>query len=163
MKSHSVRPTDDEIEKAVQTYSNMLFRLCFTVLGNYADAEDAVSETMLKYITKSAEFNSEEHRKAWLLKVASNVCSNMRRKLKRNSCVNIDELYDLCGEEKDFDVLSDVMNLPPKYKTVIYLHYIEGYKIRELAEMLTISEAAVKKRLQYGREMLRMEYENIDL
>lgn len=158
MNNHSVRPADDEIKKVAELYSKMLFKLCFSILCSTADAEDAVADTFIKYITKAPGFNDEEHRKAWLLRVASNICKNMYRFRKRNGCVNIDEIYGLAAEEKDFDVLEQVMKLPEKYKTVIHLHYIEGYKIKELAEILNISETAAKKRLQYGRNMLRMEY-----
>lgn len=66
MHNQSVRPTDDEIENTVNTYYNMLFKLCFTNLGNIADAEDAVSDTILKYMTKSPPFNDDEHCRAWL-------------------------------------------------------------------------------------------------
>ena len=61
MTNHSDRPTDDEVERIVNTYSNMLFKLCFTLLCNNADAEDAVEDTFIKYITKSPYFQDEEH------------------------------------------------------------------------------------------------------
>ncbi len=156
MGNHSVRPTDDELENVVNNYFNMLFRLCFTILGNSADAEDAVSEVFLKYISKPTAFNGEEHRKAWLIRVATNVCRNMRR---RPAFCNIDDFEQLAAEERDRTVLEEVMRLPEKYRTVIYLHYIEGYRVAEIGAMLRISPSAAKKRLQYARQRLRIEYE----
>ncbi len=162
MRNQSGRPTEEDIKWAVETYSDMLFRLCLTILGNRADAEDALSETMLRYLTKGQRFDSEEHRKAWLLRVASNVCKDMYRFRKRNAYVPLDDLYDLCAEEADASVMEEVMRLPIKQRTVIHLYYIEGYSTREIAEILSISPAAVRKRLQYGREQLKLELEEED-
>lgn len=157
MTSHSVRPTDDEIESLVNKYSNTLFRLCFTMLGSNADAEDAVSETFLKYITCPREFDGDEHKKAWLIKVAANVCRDMLRFRKRHSCLNFDDLSDYYASEEDRGILDDVMALPAKYREAIYLFYIEGYKTEEISRLLSVSPAAVRKRLQYGRDILRLE------
>ena len=159
MRNQSGRPTEEDIEFVVDRYSDMLFRLCLTILGNRADAEDALSETMLRYLTKGQQLDSEEHRKAWLLRVASNICKDMCRFRKRNAYVNLDDLYDLCAEESDVSVMGEVMRLPIKQRTVIHLYYIEGYSTKEIAEILSISPAAVRKRLQYGREQLKLELE----
>ncbi len=159
MSQYSGRPTEEEIKTVMDTYSAMLFRLCLTILGNSADAEDALSETMLRYLSKPQRFGSEEHRKAWLLRVATNVCKDMCRFRRRNTYVNLDDLRDLCAEEHDARILEDVMRLPGKYKTVIHLYYIEGYSTKEIAKMLSISPGAVRKRLQYGRERLKLELE----
>lgn len=158
MKRRSDRPADDEIEEAVNIYANMLFKLCFTMLCNTADAEDAVSDTFFKLITKSPDFRDEEHRKAWLIRVATNICNDIGRFHKKHCYVNLEDLYDYAETEADYDILKEVLNLPTKYKTVLYLFYMEGYKTEEISKILSISSAAVRKRLQYGRDMLKMEY-----
>ncbi len=158
MSNQSGRPTDEQITQAVDVYSNMLYQLCVTMLGNCADAEDAVSETFVRYITKSPPcFHSEEHRKAWLLRVAANLCNDMCRLRRRHAHVNIEDVYDLCEQPHDSHVLEDIMRLPVKYRTVLHLHYIEGYSTNEIAQILSISPAAVRKRLQYAREKLKLE------
>ncbi len=157
MKRQSVRPTDDEIENTVEKYANMLFKLCFTILCNSADAEDAVSDTFFKYITSSPNFSDEEHKKAWLIRVATNTCNDMHRFNKRHNYINIEDVYDYCETGTDSGIIQEVMSLPVKYKTVIHLFYIEGYKTNEISEILSISPSAVRKRLQYARDMLRME------
>lgn len=78
MKQTLARPADD-LEQVMNTYGNMLFRLCIVMLGNSADAEDALQEVMLKYYRKAPTFTDEEHRKAWLLTVAGNQCKDMLR------------------------------------------------------------------------------------
>ncbi len=158
MKNSPVRPTDEEIENIVNTYSNMLFRLCFTMLGNNQDAEDAVSDVFMKYISEYRVFNDEEHKKAWLIKTATNRCRDMLKfyKIRRHS--ELDEVAEYCGKDDDFEILAELLALPEKYRTVIHLHYIEGYKTDEIARMLKISSSAARKRLQYGRDKLKIEY-----
>lgn len=70
--------------------------------------------------------------------------------------MDMEELEQYCSEPEEAEVLKEVMLLPTKYKTVIHLYYIEGYKIEEIAGILKISESAVKKRMQRGREMLKV-------
>jgi len=159
LANHSSRPADGEIERIVNTYSNMLFKLCFTILCNNTDAEDAVEDTFLKYITKSPCFQNEEHTKAWLIKVASNICKDMYRFNKKRDCISFEDLFNYSKAEENNELLEEVMRLPVKYKTVIHLFYVEGYKTDEISEILSISSAAVRKRLQYAREKLKLQYE----
>ena len=65
------------IEYAVEKYGDMLFRICFSILLNEADAEDALQETFIRYMTKAPLFSDSDHEKAWLIKVATNLCKNM--------------------------------------------------------------------------------------
>lgn len=150
------RPDREEIEAAVKDWGDMLFRLCFTMLGNQADAEDAVSETIISYMEKAPAFADKEHRKAWLIKVASNKCRDMLRAYRRRRWVSLEDVKELCREERDRDVLYELLNLPPKYRLAVYLHYVAGYKTAEMAAMLGISPAAARKRLEYGRKMLKL-------
>lgn len=158
MKKLSVRPTDKDLENLVFSYSNMLFKLCFTMLGNNADAEDAVSDVIVKYITNSPAFTDEEHKKAWLIKVATNICKDILRFKKRRNYINIDDVQEYCKTNESIDIVSDILQLPEKYRSVIYLYYIEGYKTKDIANILSVSPQAVRKRLQYGRDMLKIEY-----
>lgn len=159
MKNLSYRPNDNETEATVQKYSNMLFKLCFTMLGNNADAEDALSEVFLKYITYQKDFESPEHKKAWLIRVATNVCKNMLRFYKIRRHINIDDVTEYCKSENDVNILTELLSLPEKYRTILHLYYIEGYKTAEIATMLSISPSAARKRLEYGRKNLKIEYE----
>lgn len=136
----------------------MLFKICLIMLCNEQDAEDALQQTFLKYISKAPIFREAEHEKAWLIKVATNICKDMCRFRSRHNHINIDELSDYCKSEENTDILETVLSLPQKYKIVIYLYYIEGYNVEGLAEIIGISIAAAKKRLQRGREMLKLEY-----
>lgn len=155
--------SEDEIKELVDTYSSLIFRVCYCILGNRDDAEDAVQETLLKYLTKAPEFESEEHRKAWLIRVSANISKNMMLFRLKRETVYIDEARNIGIEENDYEIFELIMNLPAKYKIVLTLYYIEGYKSKEIAEIIDISEDAVRKRLQKGRELLKKLFETEEL
>lgn len=156
MQKSSVRPTDTEIERVVTAYSDMLFRICFVMLGSECDAEDAVSDAFMRYMKKAPEFRDAEHEKAWLIRVATNICNDMGRFRARNNHIDLDDAAQFCHTPETIGVMEALSELAPKYRQVIVLHYIEGYQSAELAELLGISSAAVRKRLQYAREKLKL-------
>lgn len=151
--------TEEEINELVNKYSSLIFRISYCILCNSEDAEDAVQETFLKYITKAPEFNSEEHRKAWLIRVSANISKNMLMFRLRRETVSIDDIENIGISENDFEIFELIMSLPAKHKIVMTLYYVEGYRSKEIAEIIGISEETVRKRLQKGRELLRIEFE----
>lgn len=155
--------SDEEIRELVDKYSSLIFRISYCILCNRDDAEDAVQETFLKYLTKAPEFNSEEHRKAWLIKVSANISKNMLMFRVRRETVNLEEVKNIGIGERDYETFEFIMSVPAKYKIVLTLYYVEGYRCKEIAEIINISEEAVRKRLQKGRELLRKEIEMEEL
>ena len=160
-----------ELSRTYDRYGVMLYRLCVVILANKEDAEDAVHETFLKYMEKAPAFESDEHEKAWLIRVASNTAKDTIRSRKTRNAIDIDEISELISgpspENSQSEIFHQVMNLPLKYRVAIHLHYYEGYKIEEIATMLNVSVGSVTMRLKRGREKLRLEledeYENIRL
>lgn len=144
------------IEEIVRTYSNMLYRICIVMLGNDADAQDAVQDTFCRYLEQNKEFTDKEHEKAWLITVATNCCRDMQRFRLRHPKVNLDKVTASYDAPDYNEVLVELIKLPSSIKSAVYLHYIEGYKLAEVSEMLGISPNAVKKRLQRGRELLKL-------
>lgn len=155
--------SEEEIKELVSKYSSLIFRISYCILCNMQDAEDAVQETLLKYITKAPEFNNEEHRKAWLIKVSANISKNMLMFRLRRETVSIDDVKNIGVSEVDYETFELIMSLPVKHKIVMTLYYVEGYKSKEIAEIIGISEDAVRKRLQKGRELLKKEIEKEEL
>ena len=147
------------IEEAVTKYSPMLYRICVVMLGNEADAQDAVQDTICRYLECRKEFRDGEHEKAWLIKVAQNRCRDMRRFQMRHPQVAIDEITASYENPEYSQALAELAALPLPVKAAVYLHYIEGYKTAEVSEILGISVNAVKKRLQRGRKLLRLRLE----
>ncbi len=153
---------DDElrhIECAVEKYSSMLFRVSYSILSNKQDAEDAIQETFIKYMTKAPLFRDSDHEKAWLIKVVTNISKNMLRFRNRHNIQSIDELESIGIDEDDIGIFEMIMQLPPKYREVLNLYYVEGCKAREISEIVGISPPAVRKRLQYARTLLKNEME----
>jgi RNA polymerase sigma-70 factor (ECF subfamily) len=154
----------NELSKTYDRYGVMLYKLCVVILANKEDAEDAVHETFLKYMEKVPAFESDEHEKAWLIRVASNTAKDTIRRRKFRNAIDIDEISELIGgpspENSQSEILNQVMNLPLKYRMAIHLHYYEGYKIEEIAVMLNASVGSVTMRLKRGREKLRLELED---
>lgn len=147
------------IKEAVCKYGNMVFRIALCILGNRDDAEDAMQDTFLKYITKAPDFSDEEHEKAWLIRVSTNISKNMIIARLRRKTVSIDELADIGVAQEDKGVFDAIMELPVKYRIVMTLYYIEGYHVKEMADIISLSESAIRKRLQKGRELLKFEIE----
>jgi RNA polymerase sigma factor (sigma-70 family) len=154
-----------DIGNKYHLYGTMLFKLCLVILTNEADAEDAVQDTFLRYMKKGPDFETADHEKAWFIRVGTNVCKDMLRARKRRPTVDMDELSDLIGKEEPdrlemLEMLEQILILPQKYRTVIYLFYVEGYKVEEIARMIRASVSAVKMRLLRGRIMLKLEMED---
>ena len=148
---------------AVEKYGTMLFRLCLTLVKDYDDAEDAVQDTYIKYLTKAPQFNDSEHEKAWLIRVATNICKNMIRFRKRNSSLCLEEIGEIGVSETDSGIFEAIMSLPAKYKLVMDLHYIEGYTASEISAITGVNADAVRKRMQNGRMLLKKTLEEAEL
>lgn len=157
MNNSSVRPTDS-VQTIVQIYGNMLFRICYVLLGNEADAEDAVQETIIKYMQKAPTFENSEHEKAWLITTAKNQCRDMLRFRLRHPQINLEYLQGSSSDIYDSDILEALMSLPEKFRLVLILYYVEEYRIEDIARIIQRTPSAVKMRLQKGRKLLEEKY-----
>lgn len=144
-----------DLRETVIKYSDMLYKICIVILCNEQDVQDAIQDTFCRYLEKAPAFHDEEHEKAWLIRVATNICRDMLRFRLRHPKVSIDELENTLAVPQQRDTLRELLELPVRQKTVIYLHYVEGYQIKEIADILGTTEAAVKMRLRRGREQMR--------
>lgn len=143
---------------AVEAHGDRLFRLCFVLLGSSADAEDAVQETLLKYLQSAPIFETAEHEKAWLLRVAANHCRDVYRRRTRHPQTSLEELDLAAPGTESRELLDALMTLPEKFRAVLVLHYVEGYRVEEVAKIIGRTPSAVKMRLQKGRRLLAQQY-----
>ena len=155
------REPEKEFEEKYDRYGSMLYKIAFLYLGNSSDAEDALQDVFAKYFFTKKSFNNAEHEKAWFIRVTQNKCLDILKKRDRQN-INIDEISITAPNEKETqeDVVRCVLALPPKYKAAIILYYYSSCTTEEISAILKISKSAVKKRLQRGREMLRLELED---
>ncbi|HEX3075303.1 MAG TPA: RNA polymerase sigma factor [Lachnospiraceae bacterium] len=144
-----------QAERLLKEYGNSILRLAYSYLHNRSDAEDVLQETLIQYIKVSPQFESEIQKKAWLLRVASNISKN---RIKYNKFRNSDELSEqLAAEEKEdlAFVWEAVKELPSKYREVIHLFYHEGYSTAQIARILNKNETTVRSLLHRGRSKLK--------
>lgn len=157
MRKRSEGPADDA-ETLIASYGDMLFRLCLIMLKNESDAEDAVQETYIRYFQKAPEFESKEHQKAWLIRVATNKCRDTLRFRARHPQIDEADINKFVSEESDSGILEALTALPEKYRLVLTLYYIEEFRMEDIAKIIGRTSSAVKMRLQKGRKLLEEIY-----
>lgn len=148
--------TDEFIQHVLEKYSTMLIKLAFTYVKNTADAEDIAQDVFVSLIKKESGFDSEEHEKAWLIRVTINKCKNYLKSSWNKLKVPLEEDISYMQEEES-EILVTVLKLPPKYRTVIHLFYYEEYSINEIAEILQKKPATIGTWLARGRNLLKSE------
>lgn len=147
--------TDQMAAEALNTYGNAILRCAYSYLHNMADAEEILQDTLLKLLTAAPSFESEEHKKAWLLKVAANLSKNRIEYNALRDCDELDESLAAEGREDLSFVWEAVKQLPTQYREVIHLHYYEGYSTEEMAQILSRNPSTIRSDLRRGREKLK--------
>ena len=146
-----------EANRAIDRYADLVRRVCMIHLKNHADTEDIFQTVFLKYVTGTTEFESEEHEKAWFIRVTINACKDLLRSFFRSRTVSLDDLLEQPDQvpEDHREVLEAVLALPDKYRDVVYLHYYEGYTAPEIGTILHKNPKTVYTLLTRARDELR--------
>lgn len=165
----------EELQRKLNRYADMLYKLCMVKLQNTQDAEDVVQEVFYQYIKRDTPFESETHEKAWLLTVAMNACRKQWRSAWRrhHSGAALEEAAEPGGEggvpagaeeapeeallkrEENCRLLQAVMSLPAKYRDVIHLFYYQELSVKEISRVTGRGESTVTSQLTRGRELLK--------
>ncbi len=126
-------------------------------LKNYADTEDIFQTVFLKYVLSCVSFESEEHEKAWFIRVTINACKDFLKNFFRSHTVSLEEILDQPAEMNPDhkEVLEAVLALPEKYRNVVYLHYFEGYTAPQISRILNKNVNTIYTLLTRSRQMLR--------
>ena len=153
MNNQSNRPVDC-IEEIIKRHENKLFRTAIAIMGGKADAEDIVQDVFIKLFEKNPGFESPEHEAAWLIRVTVNLCKSRLRSSWWKKTVPLLESYPAeTGRQQS--IMQTVLSLPSKYRIVIHLFYYEGYSTKEIADITTQKESAVRQQLTRARRMLK--------
>lgn len=141
-------------------YGSMVFRLALNQLGTYHEAEDAAQEVFIKWLAHRG-FQDQEHEKRWLIRVTINYCRNIINSSRKRCEVSLDDFYpaETGIPEEKLDLTTSLMSLDGETRSIIYLYYYEGYSVKEIARMLSISPSKVKIRLSRGRQKLKLSLE----
>ncbi len=140
--------------KMVEKYFDTVYRLAFSQTQDSHRADDVLQEVFLRYIRTSKLFESEEHIKAWLIRVTINCCKTSFTNSWNKKTVPLTEdiAFEMPEQEEIYTV---VAKLPKKYRAVIHLFYYEDLSVKDIASYLNIKESTVKSQLHRGRQMLR--------
>lgn len=153
-----MRNRNELIKEMLDKYSDMVYRIALTRCKNKESAEDVYQTVFLKYSEKMPNFESEEHSKAWFIRVTINLSKDENTSAWNKKVVALDDSIQFETKE-DSDLFIDICKLPQNYKSVIYLMYYEGYKVKEISNILNASEGTIKTWLYRAREILK---ENIE-
>ena len=151
--------TNEQFTCLVKKYIDTVFRIALNYTKSAPDAEDITQDVFLALLREKKDFRSDEHCKAWLIRVTVNACRKWHRSPWRKHVPFAEYAASLPqATEKDRDILDAVMALPRKYRLPIYLYYFEEYSTQEIADILRIPKGTVCTHLSRGRELLKMEF-----
>lgn len=153
--------------RLVDAYQVPVYNLCYRMLGNPADAEDAAQETFVRVYTHLRSYNPQQKLSSWILAVASHHCIDRLRR-QRMTWLSLDEALPLPATNQDQAPPEDslmeretraeiqrlLQTLPPEYRLVIALRYWQDLSYEEIAQVVGATESAVKSRLHRARQVL---------
>ena len=146
-----------EYERLVSLYLDCIYRIALNGCKNDMDAEDVVQNTFMKLLEKEECFADDEQAKFWLIRVAMNECKSLWRTSWRRKVTSMEDLSAepaFVMPEKS-ELYYAVRELPVKYRQVVHLYYFEDYSVREIANIMKLSETAVQNRLLRARQKLK--------
>ena len=147
----------EEYERIATKYLNTVYRVAVSYTASHDDAEDIAQTTFLRLFQTSTEFQDDEHIRRWLIHVAINECKRMWTSAWYKK-VSITEEYKEIIEQPqpEYEVLWEaIFSLPAKLRVVVHLYYFEGYRSKEIADILHIRDATVRNRLSRARKLLK--------
>ncbi len=145
------------VEDAIDKYGDMIRRICFLNLKNGSDADDVFQEVYLKLLTYKGGFESEEHKKAWLCRVAFNQCKDRNKSFWYRNVGSIEDLEIPYETPEEAELIPAVLALPAEWKQVIYLHFYESMTIPKIAELMNRNINTVYTMLRRAKERLKYE------
>lgn len=149
--------SEQEVNRVIERYSDTVQRLCLVYLKNHADTEDVFQNVFFKYYLSSVVFESDEHEKAWIIRVTVNACKDWLKNFFRSRTVPLNEVAELASNvsQENKDVLEAVLSLPAKYRDVVYLHYYENYTAPQISKILHKNVNTIYTILTRSKDLLR--------
>ena len=148
--------------EAMRAHGDAVYRLAFARCRNTADAEDIFQTTFLRFYASHIPFGNLEHEKAWLLRVCINACKDLQKSAWRTKVSAMPDGFDTpdTSARKEAtpqeEALDEAMQrLSPEQRTVVHLHYFEGFSTGETAQMLGMRSATVRSHLHRARIAMR--------
>ncbi|MCL2861690.1 MAG: RNA polymerase sigma factor [Firmicutes bacterium] len=143
------------LKEVMDKFGDTVLRVAVSVCGNLSDAEDVFSDVFFTLWRINKSFSSAEHLKAYLIRIAINKAKNIKKSAYNRHRATLHENIFTEFPEKNLDVQNALEKLKPRERSVIYLHYYEGYSYAEIAKMLSIREASARSIALRAREEMR--------
>ena len=152
---------EEIFNEAYYNYSKLLLKIIRMYVKDIEESKDILQEVFYKLLVKEPKFESVEHEKRWLIRVAINQAKDYHKTFWRKmvECFDFFEMEGKIQEKEKIDLKDAIDILPEKYKDVVLLYYYFGYSIKETAEILNVGESTVKMRLSRARNQLKIEME----
>lgn len=150
---------DEEFVGYVRDYTDAVYRVAFHACKNPADSQDIVQNVFLRLYRSNPEFDSREHARRWILRVAVNESKRLVCSACFHRHISLEETaqnFEIASPEET-GLFQAVMALPRKYRVPLYLYYYEGYPVKEVAALCGLKDSTVRTRLQRARERLKKE------
>ena len=147
-------------ERNVET----VYQIAFMHFKNKSDAEDAVQNIFLKVYDTKPVFENERHEKAWFIVAARNHCRDVMRTwwFRRRADDETELMYSQYETEEEGEITRVLMNLPAKYRELLYLYYYKEYSVKEIADMLDMNESTLRTQLSRARDKMKKYLEKED-
>lgn len=154
----------DAFAQLMEMNTQSMYKVARAYFANDADVADAISETVLVCYEQLHTLRKPEYFKTWMIRILINQCNEMIRQGRRE--ISYSEMPEVMEEQSEYALaeFKDLLErLDEKYRLILILYYVEGFKIAEIAQLLELSGNTVKTRLRRGRNSLKSEYEKMDL
>lgn len=150
-----INPQDDR-DRIVELHADTVWRIALSRTRKEEAAEEVFQETFMRLFEKERSFDSEEYRKAWLIRTALICCKRYLSASFRTTTLSLDEVGDcLALPEEDKGLYRALLGLPAKYRLPIQLYYMEGISAEDCAQILKLRPGTFRSRLSRGKALLR--------
>ncbi|WP_347861690.1 RNA polymerase sigma factor SigW [Salimicrobium sp. PL1-032A] len=167
-------------EDVVSFYQNKVYFICFRMVGNKQEAEDLAQEAFIRAFTNLESFDERRKFSTWLYRIATNLTIDRIRKKKPDYYIDAEikgteglDMHDQLATDEALPeeqvenlelrgyIQTEITALPPKYRSVIVLRFLEELSLQEISEVLDMPVGTVKTRIHRGREILRKKLRHV--
>lgn len=138
-----------------EKHAKSVYGVALMYLKSREDAEEAVTETFIRVMQVKPVLENDSHERAYLIRTAVNICKNLLKSSWHKNVVSDEDVLMYMATPEEESIMEELLELPPKYRVVLYMHYYEGYKAQEIADIMKVSLSAVLSRLARGRKKLK--------
>lgn len=150
---------DQAFVELIELVKKDMYKTARSYLHTQEDIADAIQETIITCYEKIDRLKEPKYFKTWIIRILINKCKDILRAGKREYLSDtVPEQEDTCMALQNYEFEELMNQMDDKYRIVLLLYYSEGFKIREIAEILELEESTVKTRLVRGRRQFEKVY-----